>query len=109
MNRLGFHKDRHCTEYVEKVKALKRAGDLDKAEKLFLGLMDAVEQEARDQGCGVAPWYYEQLAIVYRKRRDYKAEVSILEHYAKKTHAARVARPKLMTRLEKARKLSQQE
>jgi len=109
MSKLGFYKTRHYTEYVEKVKALKRVGDLDKAEKLLLRLVDAVEKESRAEGYSVAPWYYEQLAIVYRKRRNYKAEVSILERYAKKTHAARVARPKLMTRLEKTRKLSQQE
>ena len=109
MGRLGFYKGRHYTEYVEKVKALKRAGNLDKAEKLLFGLVGAVEKESRVEGHGVAPWYYEQLAIVYRKRKNYKAEVTILERYAKQTHAPGVTRPKLMKRLEKARKLSQQE
>ncbi len=109
MGRLGFYKGRHYTEYVEKVKSLKRAGDLDKAEKLLLGLVDAVEKESRAEGYSVAPWYYEQLAIIYRKRRDYKAEVTILERYAKKTHDLGVARLKLMKRLEKVRKMSQQE
>jgi hypothetical protein len=109
MGKLGFYKGRHYTEYVEKVKALKRGGDLDKAEKLLLRLVEAVEKESRAEGCGVAPWYYEQLAIIYRKRRNYKAEVTILERYEKQTHAPGATELKLMKRLEKARKLSQQE
>ena len=36
---------------------------------------------------GVAPWYYEQLAIIYRKRKDYLKEIEVLERFAKQKHA----------------------
>ncbi|MBC7109277.1 MAG: hypothetical protein H5T41_10960 [Methanomassiliicoccales archaeon] len=77
----GFLRGKHYTEYVEEVQNLKRTGRLDEAEKLLLKLVEAVEAEARAQGWGVAPWYYEQLAIIYRKRKDYAAEVAILKRY----------------------------
>jgi len=109
MSKPGSYKGEHYTEYVDKVKGLKRAGNLDKVEKLVLGLVDAVEKEARAEGHGVAPWYYEQLAIVYRKQKRYKAEIAILERYARQRHAPGATGRKLIERLEKVIRLSQSE
>ena len=83
MGKLGFYKGRHYTEYVDKVKELKRTGEYAEAVALLMQLIDAVEQEANVEGWGVAPWYYEQLAIIHRKQKVYDAEVSILERFAR--------------------------
>lgn len=62
---------RHYAEFVPEVQALLKAGDEDAAAGLLLRLIDAVEREAQIQiaGCtGVPPWYFEQLAAIYKKR-----------------------------------------
>jgi|Deesub1362A_J573_1020465.scaffolds.fasta_scaffold08724_2 tetratricopeptide (TPR) repeat protein len=107
MAKPGFIGGKHYTEYTNDIETLKRAGRLDEAEKLLLKLLEAIE--ARATGAGVAPWYYEQLAIIYRKRKDYAAEVSILERYMKQPHAFGVSPQQLSERLKKARYLLQME
>jgi hypothetical protein len=94
----GFYKGKHFSEYVEDVKSLTRTDRLDDAEKLLLALVDATESDSK---YGVAPWYYEKLAIIYRKKKDRKAEIEILERFARQKHAAGVTPPKLLARLEK--------
>ena len=81
-DRSGLYKGRHYTTYVEEVKALKRAGDYADAERLLLALVGAAENEARANRWPVAPWYYSQLAIVYRKTKQPDKELQILERYA---------------------------
>jgi hypothetical protein len=93
----------HYTGYVEKVKQLKRVGDLDAAESLLLKLIEATESEAREAGSGVAPWYYEQLAIVYRKKKDLASELAVLERYAEQQKAPGARPDKLADRLQKVR------
>lgn len=103
-DRSGFHGGKHYTEYVETVKDLKRRDQLDEAVALLGHLIDATENEARhNTGHGVAPWYYEQLAIIHTKRGDFDAEVSILERYAAQPHAPGTKPPKMAERLAKAR------
>jgi hypothetical protein len=100
---LGFVRGRYYAEYVEDVKALRRSGRETEAERLLLELIDATEAEARANRWGVAPWYYEQLAISYRKRKDPQSEVDILERYARQMHAGGVMPPELIARLGKAK------
>ena len=100
---LGFHDGKHYTEYVEDVKALKRHGALDEASALLLHLIDAVEVAANAEGWGVAPWYYEQLAIVGCKQEDYRGEVEILERYAERSKVPGASPDVLRVRLDKAR------
>lgn len=99
----GMVDGRHFTEHVDEVKRLRREGKDDEAEVLLLRLVDATEAEAAAEGMGVAPWYYEQLAIIYNKRKDFDAEVRILERYQGQAHAPGASPPKLLERLEKAR------
>jgi hypothetical protein len=99
----GFVRGRHYTEYVEDVKALCRSGREVEAERLLLDLVDATEAEARAEKWGVAPWYYEQLAISYRKQGNPQGEVDILERYARQTPAPGSMPPELIKRLEKAK------
>jgi hypothetical protein len=86
----GFYRDKHATEYVEQVKALKRAKQFDEAERLLLALIQAVEVENRVECWGVAPWYYEQLANIYRGQKNYAAEIAILQRYQQQPYHKRV-------------------
>lgn len=91
---------RHFTTYVDRVKELRRNDD-PAAEPLLLRLVDATEAESKTDGLGVAPWYYGQLALIYRKRKDTNAEIGILERFAAQEHAPGASPPKLLERLEK--------
>lgn len=98
----GRVRGRHYTDYAEDVRNLRRSGQEEAAERLLLELVDATEEEAHMRGTGVAPWYYEQLAIIYRKRKDPNAEVAILERYAGQPSAPGAGAAKLAERLTKA-------
>jgi hypothetical protein len=102
----GRIRGRHYTDYVDDVKVLRRSGEEAAAERLLLELVDATESEAKAMRHGVAPWYYEQLAIIYRKRGDGAGEVAVLERFARAPHAPGVGPSKLADRLEKARRLA---
>jgi hypothetical protein len=64
------------------------------------------ESKVGGQDWGVAPWYYEQLAILYRKGKDYSKEVEILERYEAQSKAPGMGPEKLALRLIKARGLA---
>jgi hypothetical protein len=66
-------------------------------------LIEATEAEARAKDWGVAPWYYEQLAILYSKRHERDREIAILERFASVPHAPGSSVSKLLTRLSKKR------
>lgn len=101
----AYVRGHHFTEYVEEVKSLKRVGRLAELEQLLIELVDATEDENRRRGGGVAPWYYEQAAKLYRRQRAYNKEVGILERFARQRHAPGAGPDRLRTRLEKARSL----
>ena len=98
----------HFTDYVEQVKQLKLEKRHDEAIDLLLKLVDAIEAESRAAGGshGVAPWYYEQLAIIYRKEKRYADEVGVLERYDAQPKAPGTQPAKLATRLLKAKILA---
>ncbi len=79
----------HYTDYVERVKQLKAEKRNVEAIELLSKLVADTENESIKQGggWGVAPWYYEQLAILYRKEKQYDKEVEILERYESKPKA----------------------
>ena len=77
----------HYSAYAGDVMDLKPQGRNDDAETLLIALVEATEDESRAQGGGAAPWYYEQLAIIRHKRRDYDGEIEVLERYAAMPHA----------------------
>jgi hypothetical protein len=106
IHRPGYYNGRHFTTYVTDVKRLKKAGKLNELEKLLLELIAATEAESATEGWGVAPWYYEELAKIYRKKKEYSKEVNILERFAKQRHAPGVKPPRLLERLNKAKELA---
>lgn len=97
----------HYTDSVEDVKQLKREGRNQEAIQILLRSVEATEAESGQagKGWGVAPWYYEQLAILYRKEKLYQKEVKILERYSKQPKAPGAGPQKLASRLEKAKEL----
>lgn len=99
----GLVRGKHYTEFVDDVRALKRHGAMEEALTLLYDLIDAVEEEAANTGVGVAPWYYEQAAIVSRKLRDADGEIAILERFAAQPHAPGTQPPVLLERLAKAK------
>lgn len=99
----GIVRGRHYTDWVDDVKSLKRHAALDECHALLLELIEAVERESAEQRMSPAPWYYEQLAIVLRKQRDFAAEVDVLERYLAHPHPTSAPRTELRERLEKAR------
>lgn len=98
----------HYTDFVETVRELKRKGELDEAEALLLQTIEATEAESRNKGWGVAPWYYEQLAIVYRKQKKFDKEQEILERFSQQKHAPGASPPKLLARLQKIQERGKQ-
>jgi hypothetical protein len=72
---------------------------------LLVELVKATEAESAIDGMGVAPACYSELAILYRKQKDYAKEISILERFAKQKHARGVMPAKLLERLDKVKKL----
>jgi hypothetical protein len=100
----GFVDGRHYTKYVDDVRTLKRTGQFERAIALLLRLVDATEAEAAAEQSGVAPWYYEQLAIIYAKTKQVEAEIKILERYASQRKAPGAGPSKLAERLALARR-----
>ena len=105
--RPGYIDGKHFTTYIEQVKHLKREERHDEAIELLLNLIAATEAESREAGgsSGVAPWYYEQLAIIYRKAKRHSDEVDVLERYEEQTKAPGVGPQRLAERLTKAKEI----
>lgn len=105
MTTAGFYRGRHYTAWVDEVRRLKREQQYGPAEQLLLGLIAATEAEATaNHWPSPAPWYTENLAIVYRKQKRYEDEVAILERYM--NFAGNLDVPGFADRAEKARKLA---
>jgi hypothetical protein len=103
----GGESESHYTDSIGEIQRLKREGRDEQAIALLLQAVDATERESQEKGpgWGVAPWYYEQLAVLYRKEKRFADEVAILERYAAQEKAPGVGPQKLAERLEKAKAL----
>ena len=97
----GYYQGKHYTEYIDRVKELKRQDKLVEAEKLLLALITAVEAEETVQQHSRAPWYTAQLAIIYRQQRRHSDEVALLERYD-----MRAGRPSFTERIATAKALA---
>ena len=104
-DRRGYVDGAHFTEHVTKINDLKRAQRTDDAIALLLKCVNATEAEDSRDRMGVAPWYYQQLAVLYRKEKRSADEVSILERYERQRKAPGSMPPQLATRLVKARSI----
>jgi len=102
---VGYVQGRHYVTFVDDVENLKRLGKFEEAEMLLLELINATEEEGKSRNWGVAPAYYEELAKLYRKNKNFTQEVAILERFAKQTHGNGAKPKKLLERLEEAKLL----
>ncbi|MDZ4709397.1 MAG: hypothetical protein SH818_13445 [Saprospiraceae bacterium] len=98
-------KGKHFTDYVDRVKQLMEEKNYPEAIEPLLKLVNETEKEAKKKGLGVAPWYYEQLAVIYRKEKRYNEEVEILERFEKQPKSPGSLPKVLAERLIKAREL----
>ncbi|WP_435153336.1 exonuclease domain-containing protein [Micromonospora aurantiaca (nom. illeg.)] len=73
--------------------------DIHAALLLTVRCIDAVENDSRINGYGVAPWYYERAAIIFARLGDPAAEVAVLERFARQRHAPGAKPPQLLDRL----------
>ena len=91
------------SDYVPRIKQLKSENKFAEAERLLIECVEWTEDESSKDGAGVAPWYYNQLAIIYRKQKKPLAELAILERYDNQIKAPGRMPAQLKLRLEKAR------
>ena len=101
----GYVDGLHFTEHIAAIKTLRRTGRDDEAAALLLKCVNATEAEDAIEKWGVAPGYYEQLAIIYRKAGQLDDEVAILDRYAQQRKAPGALPAKLAARLVRAREL----
>jgi hypothetical protein len=99
----GYVEGKHFTAYVTAFRDLKRRKEFVALEALLLKLVDATEAEARVERWGVAPAYYEELAILYRKQKLPDRELAVLERYERQPKAPGVTPGRLAERLAKLR------
>lgn len=90
---------------VERIERLVHEARVEEAIGELLKTIDKEERTVARSGMGVAPWYYEKLAILYRKQHRYDDEVAILERYDSQPKAPGAGVTKLAERLVKAREV----
>ena len=107
IDELGCYQGRHYTTYLDQIKELKESNSFVELETLLLGLIDATEAESIVLGYNVPTNYIEQLAILYRKQKEYFKEIKILSRYIRteqQTENPRIS-VELVERLKKAQLL----
>jgi len=85
------------SDRVDQVKQLKREGNLDGALAILERWIE--EEESNPESFGVAPWPYEQIAIIRRKRKELDLELAILERYFSVRNTGGSSNDKLAKRL----------
>jgi hypothetical protein len=88
----GYYQGRHYTAYVDQVRTLEREGSFDMATQLLLRLIDATEAENNVEHCGAAPWYYKELAHIYRTRGNNAAAQAIIERFNRQPYGNKTLR-----------------
>ena len=95
--------DKLAAATLENLPALKRAGRYNEVISILLQEIEAQERDNQINHWGVAPAWYHELAIIYRKQMDYENEVKVLERYMAQEKAPGVMKEKIAKRLEKAK------
>lgn len=72
---------RAICDWVSEVAALKRSGDLSRAQKIANGCMEAMIAAALQSPANVMEFYVAQLVIIQHKQKDYAAEVETIERW----------------------------
>lgn len=91
-------------EMIQQIKLHKSQENYNEAAKLLMHCISSLE-EACAPGMGISPWYYEQLAEIFRHNKEYAKEVSVIERYLRRDRSPGQGRSKLYKRLDEARRL----
>lgn len=104
----------HFTEAVDDIKNLKRSIDwhlwnqgvrdgieeiILELEKILFWCIEQTEIESRTFSYGVGPYYYDELAKLYKSMQRTDLEIDILQRFSEQRHAPGVMPPKLLKRL----------
>lgn len=97
--RAGQVRGFNYTFWPDTIRALKRDHRVDEALDLLLECVAAAERDGTFWQGQIAPWYTEAAAIIYRRRKDYSAELAVLRRYenavtgkCRRTFTARIAK-----------------
>lgn len=105
-NEEAYNPAKHLSAHFREVQKLKSENRPEDAITSLLELVDATEEDSIFTGLGVASAYYEELARIFRARKEYAKEMAILARYLRQRHTPQDYRQeKLKARLEIARKL----
>ena len=103
---LGFYKGRKVYSYGYEIRELKRQGEdaENQLESLLLELISVEEEREENLSSEGGVWagLYKELAILYRKQREFSKEVSILKRFVNRKHTKVSWSPYIAERLEKA-------
>lgn len=95
--------DKKVPATLENLPALKRAGRYKEAITILLQEIEAQEKERQIHQWGVAPGWYHQLAVIYRKQKDYYNELNILKRYLRQAKTYGITDDRMVERLEKTK------
>ena len=84
-------------EWCDTIREYKR----QKRHEEALTILEFCMQTEEAHGGNVAPWFYEQAAIIHRKNQNKPAELEVLRRFARQPHAPGATPPKLLLRLSK--------
>jgi hypothetical protein len=87
--------------FSDDIRDLKREGRLNEAVELLELIIEAIEERARSARRSVPAWYYEQLAVIYRRQGKLEAEGEILKRYISLRPPSDRRTRKLVSRLER--------
>lgn len=97
-------------DWLKYAQDLDKSGRTDEALALIGALITAAEQEAVVSGREPAPAYTERAAIIHRKRKDYAAEIAVIERWMNacppEKRGPGATQEKLHQRLDRARELA---
>ena len=96
---------RRHSDWVAALDRLRARGRDEAGLELLLECMAAAEREAQDAGGAPTPAYAHRAAVIHRRRRDYAAEVEVLERWIAACPEPRDPYSRLAVRLVKARRL----
>lgn len=100
---------RHFTEWVPVLDRLRAEKSDDEAMALLMKCIAATERGARFSGREPAPGYTHRAAVILRRRKDYRAEIDLIERWERacppELRGPGATQDKLTERKRKAREL----
>jgi hypothetical protein len=91
------------SRYRDEIALVRTKKDSESLAQRLSELIEASEKQHLAQGKGVCPWYYDQLAQVYRNHQRYVEELTTLQRFSTQTHPPHPSVQVLLGRLSSAR------